>query len=374
MEKDDPDKLPYKIKKDVVAALLAASETPGPGKDDFIKRAAELAKGLQDVYEDACIAQRESTRQRILGEYTNSTLILDRYQLRHNCSGFLTWTDKSLVHATNGQLLVSSAILDLQQEKLSQALDKLRVWAPLNRSCPASIEQYTQWSVNLTQGKILRYQGDFSDAFEVFTRNWKLEEVLHLSNIDRCDFYSNLADVLIEQGHTEEAQNLLQNEIQRLSKLDDDVIKELMLLKLSFAEAYLRQGRTSDALVILSDLEAKQNTEPTLTRLGRLRLWIGLARVRHQQSDWGETQKLWTKAIDELRSVPLVNGWTTRVILLSMQLVSLKIEDVEMAVKSRKIIGNIAYATEPEGCKYWIAGLGSYWFDYVRDEGSRYSH
>lgn len=74
---------------------------------------------------------------------------------------------------------------------------------------------------------------------------------------------------------------LLQTELSHLSSWKKGDSAQSRLLKLSLAEAYMREALHDDAEKLFLEIGANQTIASDLTRVGRLRLCIGLAGILH---------------------------------------------------------------------------------------------
>lgn len=362
------EELPTVSQNDLVLTLLAASELPGRWKEHAISRARSLSQNMQDCYLGACVAHRESTRYRILGSLDRSTLALSSFRndasLLYDCR---VGRVVERVHAQLGHLTVSSAINFLQREKMKEAKDELDRWKPINSASPSTMERVVLYHINLTLGKVLRYQGHFPDALACLNGAFSRIRQDHLFNEVRHDLLCNLADVYTELNDPTSAKQLLQAELNLLDNRRRAESLESRLLKLSQAEASMRQAQYDEANVLYSEIQACHKSASDLTRVGKLRLCIGLARISHMKARWADAHGYWTEALTLVnKHYPLHNGHTSAVILYSMHHVLLKRGELEFGQRSLEGMEKMESAAEPGGCQFWIAGLRSYWFGYVR--------
>ena len=357
------------MQNDLVLTLLAASELPGNGKKYAITRAKDLSQSMASCYLHACIAHRESTLYRVLRRLDLSSLVIGDFLNAKTLSAYETDEASARVHAQIGHLRVSSAINLMQQEKLNEAVDELHTWEPLNSVYPLISERIVLYHRNLTLGKVLRYQGHFLAALKYLTQSFRLAEGEDLLNEVRCDLLCNLGDVHIELNEPIHAKSLLQAELNHLSNRGQGYSKESRLLTLSLAEAFMRQAQYNNAEALYLEIQANQTIMSGLTRVGRLRLYIGLARTSHIKSEWADAYRYWNGALKLLNEhYPVHNGHTSAMILYSMHHLLLQKGDLELSQKSLDEMKQMESLAKPEGCQFWIAGLSSYWFDYIRSE------
>ncbi|KZF26030.1 hypothetical protein L228DRAFT_279281 [Xylona heveae TC161] len=220
--------------------------------------------------------------------------------------------------------------------------------------------------LQLLRGKIFRYQGHFQAALVQFKQLFQeVENHGDLYFDIRRELFCNLADALCESDKGEEAERILTGELAR--PYDGYSSRDVSELKLSLVEALLQQGqgRLAEAQNILDG-----HPWGKLPRAAQLRLLTLQARIHHSQAQYAEAKAKWSEALDYVQKFPLGHGHASRAILSSLADSLLNMGDLEfgkLSIEQGKVM-----ATEG-GCRFWIAGLGSYWLDWVKTRGAEHA-
>ena len=101
--------------------------------------------------------------------------------------------------------------------------------------------------------------------------------------------------------------------------------------------------------------------------MGKLRLYITLAKLRHLESDWERAFEHWTQALVALNKFPPTSGLTTRVVYLSICDILHRQGRYELELKSRVDVAGLERLSQGSEAKHWIAGL-RHWLAFL---GSR---
>ncbi|RGP65267.1 hypothetical protein FLONG3_9297 [Fusarium longipes] len=296
----------------------------------------------------ASIAQSESLLFRIAGNMVHATSSLELIQ----CSAPM---DKRM-NSTSGYIAIQRSLNCIQVEDLSNAENSLKAWTPLAYEHTSLLERVVMSRKHMMLGRILRLEGAFEQSRLELKR---AEEIMNEHNElnfeeDLRDFTCDYADTLRELDDLEAAEFLLRAEIMRR---DRNSISDKSLLELALAEVLFAQGRFEDAEHLCSIIESRGD----LLKFGRLRLLVTMAKLQHLQSAKEDALSRWTGAMGEIGQFPLTNGYTTRIIMLSIaELVGGGIEDeVEKAVRMTSLekVDTLGKNARPGGTKNWIAGL-----------------
>ena len=137
---------------------------------------------------------------------------------------------------------------------MKEAIDELDRWKPIHPASPSTMERVVLYHIKLTLGKVLRYQGHFHDALACLNRAISQIGQDDLLNEVRHDLLCNLADVYIKLDDPISAKQLLQAELNRLNDRRRGDRIESRLLKLSLAEALMRQEQYDEAEVLCSEI------------------------------------------------------------------------------------------------------------------------
>ncbi len=348
-------------KTDLILSLVEASRF---SNIEWKRCAIALAKkGLQqvgDYYLHACVAHRDSTICRILGDTDHSALALSSFAF-DNCQHKFS----PRMNTELGWLALQSAINHIHNEELPKAIRELRTWQPLSAASPSKAERIVLYHTNIWQGRALRYQGQFSESLICLQKadlGSKHEESLEDA---RPGFICDLGDVYCELGNSSYAEHLLDKEMKRLDDRGAKNSKDWYLLQLSRAESLMGQERFEEAEALCLEIQPY----PRLSKLDSLRLSIFFGRIYHQRSDWSNARHYWTKALSDIYKFPLVNGHTTKAILHSMKEVLLREGNLEWSSKYNDQINKMK-VIKPGGCEYWIPGLGR-WYNSLNRPSER---
>jgi len=96
----------------------------------------------------------------------------------------------------------------------------------------------------------------------------------------------------------------------------------------------------------------------------KLRLSIIQAKLCHVNSDWEGAFRHWTDAIVAVSRFTMTNGYTTRIILLSICDILRCQGKQELELKSRNQFTALEKLARSAGVMYWVAGL-RHWLNYL---------
>ncbi|KAL9126212.1 MAG: hypothetical protein Q9217_004704 [Psora testacea] len=267
-------------------------------------------------------------------------------------------------NALYGQLMLAYATHQIRHEKLSHASDVLNSFYPLNNDHPSTMELLILKKMEVTRGKIDRYQGNFEHARTRLTP--PSDEDAKLDGVRGRHRISHLAGVLCELGESRKAEKLLRQEIGIMEKMNSQYISSGRCLQLSLAEALLEQGMLEEAEKIY--LKLKQIIENCssdfniVLGIQNLRLWTGLARVSHCARRWSEAVTDWEKALSVSEDCNWKAGFIEMVICYSISHAKSELGEL------KDVKANIAKADDicrRKGRQFWLTGLGTHWLDFV---------
>ncbi|KND92895.1 hypothetical protein TOPH_02403 [Tolypocladium ophioglossoides CBS 100239] len=323
---DDFEHLPISTRADLALTLIEASRFPDMAWKRFAVGQAELSVlGLQDWYLRSCIAQSRCLLSRIAGS-------LDQ---------------------------AASSLGDLTSD-LSAAKKLLEDWSPLNQS-PSSMEEVVLFRKNMILGRILRFQGEFTESLthlEIARKTTEKRKDL-IFDEDLRDVTCDLADTLRELDDPTSAEHDLRTEIARR---DQSCISSLgrSLLELSLAEALFAQGRLKEAERLCLDVQSR----PGLLKFEKLRLHITLAKIRHVDSENQGALSYWSEAMGAIGKFPMTSGRTTRIIVMSICDTLGCLGHNWLMHESQRQVASLDELAKPGGIQYWIAGL-RHWLEYL---------
>lgn len=253
------------------------------------------------------------------------------------------------MHAAAGNTIIQRAMNHYQNEELAAAIQALDTWQPLHYT-PS--EEAVTFRMNILRGKIFRFQGRFQESFECLspyaTRSAPGGLVF---DEDLSDLICELADTLRELDNPSHAEQLIRMQLAREGWCHSS---SKSLLKLSLAESLFAQGRFLASDEVCSDVMCHRQGLP---KMGKLRLFITLAKLRHLECSWDEAFQYWTQALVVLHKFPPTSGLATRTIYLSTCDILRHRDQDELELATRAKVATLEQLSEKAEAKHWIAGL-----------------
>lgn len=351
----------------IVSLLLAASRFSNTTwKMACIKHAEEFLILRPTNFLHILCTYRKSILQRMSGDMTSSANVLDEFWKAIPTSAAVPGlTPQTNAHL--GELVISSAENDIRSWKLESARSTLQTWTAFHQSAPSTLERIIQRAIDITLGKILRYQGYFEVALAHLTSAYTkgLEE----DEFEGSGWFhvqlSNIADILCELGRPGEAGKLLQPEIELLLAQGAENIATGRRLRVAQAETLLVQKMYTEAERVLLDLLGFYSESAhldTAAKHGFFRVLIGLARLHHLQEHWQGALDPWRNALDVAEPLNMGPGWNAGLVRLSMAHIHIK---TGMQSYGRSEIQSARANLNAEGRMYWIACFNSTWYDSI---------
>lgn len=344
------------LRHDLSLTLLEASRFPGmQWKQLAVSCAEEAMRDLDDSYIHTCIAQRQSLLHRIGGNQEKAVRRID------DISGGRSQYQPDVnprMHAAAGSTVIQRALNHFQNEELAAAIQALDTWQPLHHM-PA--EEVVVFRMDILRGRILRFQGQFQESVAHLERHAIGQHRDLIFDEDLPDLICELADVFRELDNSSDAERVLRTQLARPGMARTSAT---CLLKLSLAESLFGQGRYLESEELCSDVMSQQG----LSKMGRLRLFITVAKLRHVDSDWDAAFEYWTQALKVVNTFPPTSGLATRTIYLSTSDILRHQSRAELA-PVRPAVAILEQLSETSEAKHWIAGL-RHWLAYLesRDE------
>ncbi|KND89334.1 hypothetical protein TOPH_06081, partial [Tolypocladium ophioglossoides CBS 100239] len=335
------------VKQDIALTLIEASRFPGRRwKLLAVACAKEVTEGIDDAYIRICIAQRDTLLLRLAGSRQDAVDVINNLLAEPNqqYGGKM----ESLMHAAAGNASMQRAMNFFQDEQLTAAIKSLDSWQPLHRT---AAEEAVGFRMGILRARILRFQGHFNESLTCLERHMDHPSEGLIFYEDLPDLICEIADTLRELDAPLRAEQLLRNELARGSHEHRASTKSL--LKLCLAESLYAQGRFLQSHEVCSDVER----QPGLTKMGRLRLFITLAKLRHIECDWDAAFNHWTQALLVLNSFPPTSGLATRTIYLSTCDILRRQGRGELELAARANVTTLERLCENSEAKHWIAGL-----------------
>ncbi|PYH46386.1 LipA and NB-ARC domain protein [Aspergillus saccharolyticus JOP 1030-1] len=357
------------LKKAVTIMLLSAARFRYfPWKNECIDRIRGLLSNEKDCYLKGWATCVESKILRLQGKFKQSYTVLENHI--HNIA--LPGLDEALVsdvrwNATKGDIVVSFAETLIREGDLQRAQEELNVWQPIHPEAPSSMELLVLQSRDVMIGRILRNQGRFQEALPY------LEQIL--SRFSAEDYYvstgwqmnliSNITALYCEVGRPKEAETLIEKPLEISLKNGWYNISTGRQLRLGLIESFIRRGLLVRAEQCLTELLSvvERITDPDVSQSTQhFRVWVGLARISHLQGQLETALARWQRASELLRNSGWDQGFNHGVVLYSIAQILSRIgryDECQQVIKQAQ--KNIA----DEKGRYWIVGLGSYWYDYI---------
>ena len=300
--------------------------------------------GLDDCYVHACIAQRECLLHRTGGNLTKAVqTIHDISENRSQCQLDVN----PRIHILAGGTAIQRALNFFQNEELAASMQALDTWQPIHNT-PA--EQVVAFRIDVIRGRILRFQGQFRESLACLERHATDQRGDLIFDEDRPDLMCELADTFRELDNPLRGEQVLRKQLTRRESAHASTI---CLLKLSLAESLYAQGRYHESQELCSDVISQQG----VSKMGRLRLYITLAKLRYVASDWDAAFEDWTKALSVMNQFPPTSGLATHAIHLSISDILRRRDQGDLELASQPAIALLEQLSEKSEAKYWIAGL-----------------
>lgn len=352
-------------RRGLILTLLSASEfSDTVWKKHAIQVAKKLIAGLDDPYICAVLAYRESIVYRLSKEQDRSNSVLETFFCAIESSG----SHCPRMNAQHGLILLSSAKVFIQQDRPEEAVEWLSRWKPLNERQPSTMEKSALCEIKIELGNVWRLIGDFDTARQSLEA--ALEEIKSPKIYDKghVDLICYLGDVYCELNDPRKARDLLECGFKQLDSLTASA--KWMRLNLSLAETYIRECSLGEGERILLKIQSRSRCGSPLSKYQELRLYLGLARIAHLRREWPVALQYWTESLKRLEIFAFAFGFghTTRVIHYSISVVLFELGDRELSAKSFAESEKMA---KRGGCKYWVTGISSYWFEYVSSARAR---
>jgi tetratricopeptide (TPR) repeat protein len=314
-------------------------------KQFALDQAKVASDATEDYYIQACFRQSRCVFHRIAGDLDEAASSLDLVQGR-------TSMDRR-IHSAIGYSAIQGSLNCIQLEDLSTAEALLEDWKPSDEH-PSLLEQTVMFRKHMVLGRILRFKGAFRESLmhldtaqEMVKRHEKLsfdEDLLDLT----CD----QADTLRELDKPVLAERLLREEIDRRDR--DCIPGNTCRLKLTLAEALFAQENFEEAEGICSAVESQRG----LLKFDKLRLQITMAKIQDAKGDKERALPYWIRAMKEVKKSHLTNGYTTRIIVLSISDALSGTDEAEMMkTTSLQQVNVLGENAKPGGAKYWVGGL-----------------
>ncbi|KAI9725580.1 MAG: hypothetical protein M1828_003068 [Chrysothrix sp. TS-e1954] len=257
-------------------------------------------------------------------------------------------------------------------------------WTPMNAEHPSRMERHVVGRRMQYLGKVLKDKGHWSDAARELG-TFLSQYAANGSMTEGCAA-GDLAQVLIEIGSLDEAENALCPQLERriagLSQKERAQVRknDTMFLEIQMAECRVLQGRYREAEDLLLELKTRFASFKNLWHFEKgcaLFVLIALARIPHLQRQWTSAVARWEEAIDYAQAEIDVGAQRGRwgrdsyfvalaVLSLADALYELGAQgDAQALEKARSLESGAEGALARCVRMLWMLGLGTYWPDFV---------
>ncbi|KAL8781521.1 MAG: hypothetical protein Q9213_005970 [Squamulea squamosa] len=215
------------------------------------------------------------------------------------------------VNAYRGKWFLAYAMYKQRCNDLDGALAIADRYRPLDDAHPSTMEALVLADKQFVRGRIYRYKGGFTTAVTLLQPYNKNLDLVHSGQRT-----AQLACVLCEKGQFDLAEDMLRHE---LVGLKDQGLEDVSFgrdIRLSLAETLLMKGLLREAEEHFRALEELfESCDVNLaTGIGRLRLWLGLARISHRQGLWVDATNRWKSALKAAEDCGWAAGFAAMVI------------------------------------------------------------
>jgi tetratricopeptide (TPR) repeat protein len=354
------------VKRAVCVLLLSASKFhDNAWKQDSIRRVNALLMNECDSYLKAWAVHRESSILRLRGEVAGSYRALE--ECLHSKIFDKELDSDARWNAQQGDLVISLSENLMRDNDLARAKSELQAWQPLNIEAPSTMERMVLQSRNVMLGRLLKNQGRFNEALPYFQRLFK-ELSFRDYNVStgwQMVMFSNLADCYCEVGRPDDAEAVLEAELGIIYESGWENISNGRRLQLALIETFIRRGffkQAEECLLKLIPMFEAIAEPDILQNTGHFRVWAGLARISHLEGNWDDALVRWNRALGIVEAAGWNKGCTHGIFLYSIAQALFRIGDLDASLVT---LENAKKSLAAEDRKYWIVGLGSYWYDYV---------
>ena len=273
-------------------------------------------------------------------------------------------------NAQRGELVISQVQNLILNDQLGLAKKELLAWQPLVPAAPSTMECLVLRSRHTNLGKVLRDLGDFSGAltyFEELLRESALDEHFEHTRHMRV-ILCNITDLYCELERADDAVAAVESELAHMAASGVDNIGNGRRLKLCLAESYIKQGRSNKAEETFNDLQEVLEDLPDsdiVTKNALFRVYYGLARLAHSGLDMKQAVKHWHQALEAGRRCGWNTAYPMNIVRYSLAYALYESGDVKESSEQLEMAN---WSLNHEGIKYWVVGLSTYWYRYVKGQ------
>jgi tetratricopeptide (TPR) repeat protein len=350
-----------------IMLLAAAKFSDLKWKREAVRRAKELVLKDNDAYLRSWLGVVESTSLRGQGNLSGSVSALENHIRNTTVPGLDAGMESDArFNAQRGELTLSYAETLLREGQLEVAKAELEAWKPLNPGAPSSMEKIVVQSRDNLLGRLLKDAGRFEEALPIFES--LLREVGLVSFVStgwQLVMLNGLSELYCELGRPLDGEIVLKQQMELIHQRKWETLNTGRRLQLAVIESFVRRGdfeaaetRLERLRVMFEGIDEMDEFQKTQN----LRVWIGFAQIAHLRKNWNQASFCWDKALVLTESAGWTSTFNHAVILFSLAQVLYQLGDKEEAANQLEIAET---SFKAEGRRYWMVGMGSYWFDYV---------
>ncbi|RDL37962.1 uncharacterized protein BP5553_05395 [Venustampulla echinocandica] len=269
-------------------------------------------------------------------------------------------------NAQRGELVLSFAENLLRMNNSARTKVELADWKPLNLAAPSAMEKLVAQSRDVTLGRLLRNDGQFKEALPIFERLLKeTGSVTHNSTGWQLVMFNNVSDLYCEVGRPLDVEAVIEEQLKLVYARKWENIPTGRRLQLALVESLIRRGEFRPAETCLDKLilvlEADEDPNE-VQNTNHFLAWTCLARISHMEGRWDQALICWNRAAGIIEKCCWEKTFSNAIVLFSIAQVLYHTGREDEAIIN---VQKAEVALKVEGRRYWIVGLGSYWFDYV---------
>ena len=339
----------HSCKIKLATLLLAASKFDSrPWKYKALATADMITADEPMTYIHTWSRYRRCTLAALNGDFAieESTLFCDRLD-----------TSNARANAVYGNLLLAYAKNMIHANHLEYAQAFLNRFQPICSNDPSKMEQFVLEEREIATAKIDRYKGRFESARSKLCP-------LSLSGMRAYSSISHHAAICCELGDNDAAKKLLLTEMETLGTFKAQNTSGGRGIRLMLAEVYLRVGQLTEAESIYQGLQTTMETCDlnSVTAVGKVRLYMGLAMISHYRSVLPDALKHWNTALKVAHDNGCKADFIDMVVYYSVSLVKFLLSERHESNDYRRKADEIYLR---EGIQHWMIGIGTHWLPYV---------
>ncbi|EFE44249.1 LipA and NB-ARC domain protein [Trichophyton verrucosum HKI 0517] len=356
-----------KVKNSFCTLLLSASKySSASWRRESLSKVSDLLHDSEEYYLQAWVAHRRSKILRLEGDMAGSNAALEQHVNNFKAHSSRVSSNPRL-NAHIGRITSSYAENLILGNECIHAQEVLESWKPLDSRSPSSMEVIVLRGRNIALGRILKNQGNFKGALQYFEEMFLDITDWHCNESEgwHMALFANLSDLYCELGYPERAEAVLKKQLEIVYTRGWETISGGIRIQLALAESFIRRGsfqKAEGCLLKLVSLCKPAEKMTVSARTNNFLVWTGLARVSHLQRHWSNAIDRWNHALELVESAGWADSFNHGLILYSIAQIQFRTGKFD---ESKKTLCRAKTSLAADDRKYWIVGLGSYWYNYV---------